>query len=123
MEPESNQVSSTSGIRFIASPLLAHGNVISSTMCLCKSVTFSPLAFSNSATDPNTRYFLHSSHCHTGITLAQNRWREIDQSRAPSSHLPNLPSLMCSGDQLIFLASLMALSFTSVTFTNNEDVA
>src|SRR3989344_967493 len=123
MEPESNHVSRTSGTRFIVPPHFSQAKIISSTICLCRSVTFSPLAFSNSATDPNTRYLLHASHCHTGITLAQNRWREIDQSRAPSSHLPNLPSLMCSGDQFIFLASLMALSFTSITFTNHEDVA
>src|SRR3989338_5261689 len=99
------------------------GTVTSSTMCLCRSSIFLPLASSSSAALPNTFCFLHASQRHTGMTLAQKRWREMDQSRAPSSHLPNLPSLICSGDQLIFLASLSALSFTSITFTNHDDVA
>src|SRR3989344_6885483 len=123
MEPESNHVSRTSGTRFIVPPHFSQAKIISSTICLCRSVTFSPLAFSNSATDPNTRYLLHASHCHTGITLAQNRWREIDQSRAPSSHLPNLPSLMCSGDQLTFFAFRSRSSLILVTETNHDEVA
>src|SRR5699024_12057415 len=42
-----------------------------------------------------------SSLIHTGIGVPQYRFREMDQSRAPSSHLPNCPCLMCSGTQVI----------------------
>ena len=43
---------------------------------------------------------------HTGIGQPQYRLREIDQSIAPSSHLPNWPSRMCSGTQVISLVEL-----------------
>src|SRR5438552_2686823 len=102
IEPESNQVSNTSDTRFILPPQLQE-NSTSSTTSLCKSFTKTPLAFSSWAADSNTCSFLQASHRQTGIVLAQKRWREIDQSRAPASHCPNLPSFTCSGDQLIFL--------------------
>src|SRR3989344_5070443 len=98
-------------------------NGISSTMCLCKSSIFLPLASSSSVALPNTRTVLHFSHFQIGITLAQNRCREIDQSLAPSSHLPHLPRLMCSGDQLIGSAAFNNFSFSSSIFTNHDDVA
>src|SRR3989344_2760526 len=132
MEPESNQVSNTSGTRrIIPLPAFAeasagkhsHGTVISSTMCLCKSFTFFPLASSSSEALPNTFSFLHFSHFHIGITLAQKRWRETDQSRAPKSQSPKRPSLICAGDQLMFLAFLSKSSLSFVTETNHDDVA
>src|SRR3989344_1706702 len=122
MEPESNHVSNTSGMRFIVPPHW-HCTVISSTMCLWRLSIFLPLASSSAATLPKMRFVLHFSHIHTGITLAQKRWREIDQSRAPSSHLPQRPSLMCLGDQLMAFAFLSRLSFIFVTETNHELVA
>src|SRR3990167_1794750 len=99
------------------------GTVTSSTMCLCKSSIFFPLASSSSAALPNTLCFLHASQRHMGMTLAQNRWREMDQSRAPSSHLPNLPSLMCAGDQFTASAFFSKFSFIFVTETNHDEVA
>ena len=48
-----------------------------------------------------SRGYAGSSLFQTGIGLPQNRLREIDQSRVFSSHLPNWPSLMCSGTQRI----------------------
>src|SRR3989344_8257091 len=100
-----------------------HENSISDLMCLCKSSIFFPLASSSSAAEPNTRMVLHFSHFQIGITLAQNRCREIDQSLAPSSHLPHRPRLMCSGDQLICFALSRSISFCSSIFTNHDDVA
>src|SRR3989344_5719641 len=121
MEPESNHVSKTSGMRRIVPPH-AQVAVISSTMCLWRSSTFFPLASSSSEALPNTRFVLHFSQIHTGITLAQKRWRLIDQSRAPSSHLPHRPSLMCSGDQLIGRALSRICFFCASIFTNHDEV-
>src|SRR3990167_10251111 len=105
-------------------PHFLQANVTRSTTCLCRSATVWPLAASSSAAEPNTICSPHAwSHCQIGITDAQKRWREMDQSRAPSSHLPNRPSLMCSGVQPIFWASLMALVLILVTETNHDEVA
>src|SRR3989338_6176956 len=134
MEPESNQVSKTSGTRFMSPPHFSHLNVISSTICLCKSSTFCPLNSSNSFIEPKILVFTHLCfapllpsislvHLQIGITEAQNLCREIDQSRAPSSHCPNRPSFMCAGIQLIFLTNLIASGFTASTFTNHDEVA
>jgi hypothetical protein len=49
--------------------------------------------------------------------------REIDQSRAPSSHLPNWPSRMCSGTQVICWFSSTIRSRNCVTCTNHESTA
>src|SRR3989338_7566410 len=122
MEPESNHVSNTSGMRLIFSPHV-HGTRISSTICLCRLSTFFPLASSSSEALPNTCSFLQFSHFHIGITLAQKRWREIDQSRAPKSQSPKRPSFMCAGDQLMFFALLSKSSLSFVTETNHDDVA
>ena len=59
----------------------------------------------------------------TGIGDPQNRFREIDQSLAPSSHLPNWPSLMCAGTQLICWFSSTIRSRNRVTATNQDDTA
>src|ERR1035437_4380922 len=104
-------------------PPHSHGTVISSTMCLWRSGTVFPLASSSSATPPNTRIFLQVSQRHIGMALAQKRWREIDQSRAPSSYLPKRPSFMCFGDHEIFSAFARRFSFIFVTETNHDDVA
>jgi hypothetical protein len=56
-----------------------------------------------------------SSEVHTGIGEPQNRLRLIDQSRAFSSHLPKLPSLTCSGTQLISWLSSTIRSRIAVT--------
>ncbi|SLJ83199.1 Uncharacterised protein [Mycobacteroides abscessus subsp. abscessus] len=45
------------------------------------------------------------------------------QSRAPSSHLPNWPSRMCSGTQVICLFSSTIRSRNLVTATNQEGTA
>ena len=46
----------------------------------------------------------HSSHFQIGIGLAQNLCLLIDQSLAPSNHLPKRPLFKYSGFQLISLA-------------------
>ena len=51
----------------------------------------------------------------------QNRLRVIDQSRAFSSHLPNEPSLVCSGTQLICWLSSSIRSLNAVTSTNHDE--
>ena len=63
------------------------------------------------------------SDFHTGIGLPQNRFREIDQSRAFSSHLPNWPSLTCSGVHSIRWLSSTMRSLNFVTATNHDDTA
>jgi hypothetical protein len=55
----------------------------------------------NSARLPIQVIFPQASQRQIGSGLPQYRLRLIAQSRAPSSHLPNLPSLMCSGTQEI----------------------
>jgi hypothetical protein len=54
---------------------------------------------------------------------AQNRLRLIDQSRAPSSHLPNWPSRTWEGIQLISWLSSTSRSRTAVTSTYQDDTA
>ena len=67
------------------------------------------------------RGYAGSSLCHTGTGLPQNRLRVIDQSRAFSSHLPNWPSLMCSGTQRISWLSSSIRSLIAVTSTNHDE--
>ncbi len=55
--------------------------------------------------------------------MPQYRLRLIDQSRAPDSHLPNWPSLMCSGTQVICWLSSTIRSRNSLTRTNQLDTA
>ncbi|SKY35721.1 Uncharacterised protein [Mycobacteroides abscessus subsp. abscessus] len=45
------------------------------------------------------------------------------QSRAPSSHLPNWPSRMCAGDQVICLFSSIMRSLIGSTATNHDGTA
>ena len=69
------------------------------------------------------RGYAGSSLRQTGMGEPQKRLRLIDQSRAPSSHMPNRPSLTWDGTQLIsWLVSIMR-SRISVTFTNHEEIA
>ena len=49
--------------------------------------------------------------------------RLMFQSLAPSSHLPNWPSRMCSGDHSICLLSSTIRSRNVVTATNHEGTA
>ena len=53
----------------------------------------------------------------------QKRLREIDQSRAPASHLPKMPSLMWPGNQSISWLSSTMRSRMAVTRTNQEETA
>ena len=53
----------------------------------------------------------------------QKRLRLIDQSRAPSSHLPNWPSRMVSGIQWISWFSSTMRSRNSLTRTYHEERA
>jgi len=64
-----------------------------------------------------------SSDFHTGIGLPQKRFREIDQSRVFSSHLPNWPSLVCSGTQVISWLSSSIRSRIAVVATNHDETA
>ena len=64
-----------------------------------------------------------SSLTHTGMGAPQKRLREMDQSRAPASHLPKIPSLMCSGTQVISWLSSTMRSRMAVTRTNQEPTA
>ncbi len=63
------------------------------------------------------------SDFHTGIGLPQKRFREIDQSRAFSSHLPNWPCLMWSGIQSICSLSSSMRALILVTSTNQLETA
>ncbi len=79
----------------------------------------------SSCREPNTSRCVHStpSHSHTGIGDPQKRLREIDQSRAFSSHLPNWPCLTFSGIQLICSFSSSIRSLIWVTSTYQEEIA
>ena len=61
-----------------------------------------------------------SSLFQTGTGAPQKRLRVIDQSRAPSSHLPNAPSVTYAGTQLISWFSSSIRSLMAVTLTNQE---
>ena len=67
------------------------------------------------------RGYAGSSLFHTGTGLPQNRLRVIDQSRAFSSHLPNWPSRMWSGTQLICWLSSIIRCLNAVTSTNHDE--
>ncbi|MCX8513511.1 MAG: hypothetical protein ORN26_00320, partial [Candidatus Pacebacteria bacterium] len=58
---------------------------------------------------------------HIGNGAPQYLCLDTAQSLAPSSHLPNLPSLICSGTQPILLFSDNNLSLIAGTFTNQDD--
>ena len=101
------------------------GRVSESMKGRWKSTTSTPKSASSSAIDPYTsvRGYAGSSDTHTGMGAPQKRLREIDQSRAPASHLPKTPSLMWSGVQLICWLSSTMRSRIAVTRTNHEDTA
>jgi hypothetical protein len=84
-----------------------------------------PKSRSSSSSDPYTsmRGYAGSSDLHTGIGEPQYRLREIDQSRALASHLPNCPSFTFSGTQVICWFSSSIRSLISVTRTNHDDTA
>jgi hypothetical protein len=63
------------------------------------------------------------SDIHTGIGEPQYRLREIDQSRAPSSHLPNWPSRTCSGNLVISRLSSTMRSRYALTCKYHESSA
>src|SRR4051794_14845316 len=101
------------------------GRVSSSMPGRCRSVTVTPKSRASSSNDPytSTRGYAGSSDFHTGIGEPQNRVRLIDQSRAPASHLPNWPSLTCSGAQSICWLSSTIRSRNVLTATNHDDTA
>ena len=78
-----------------------------------------------SSNDPytSTRGYIGSSEVHTGIGEPQKRFREIDQSRALASHLPNCPSWMCPGTHSTCRFSSTIRSLIFVTATNHDDTA
>src|SRR3712207_7331070 len=69
----------------------------------CRSVTFTPKSRSSSSSEPytSTRGYCGSSDFHTGIGEPQNRLREIDQSRAPSSRSEEHTSELQSRQYLV----------------------
>ncbi len=101
------------------------GRVNSSMYVRCRSVTGTPKSASSSAIEPYTsiRGYAGSSDLQIGIGVPQKRFRLIDQSRAPDSHLPNCPSLTCSGTQLISPFSSPIRSLILVTSTNQLETA
>src|SRR3989344_1406814 len=74
--------------------------------------------FFNSSREPMAVTFPLASF-QIGKGLAQKRWREIDQSRAPRSHLPKRPSFICAGNHVIPFAFLNKFSLIFVTETNH----
>ena len=128
MEPDSNQQSSTSGTRRIVDCPVGSsglGRVRSSTAGRCRSVISVPKSRWSSSIEPytSTLGYVGSSLFHTGIGEPQNRFRLIAQSRAFSIHLPKLPSLTCSGTQVISWFSSTIRSRNSVTLTNHDEIA
>ena len=69
----------------------------------------------------STRGYFGSSLTHTGIGEPQKRLREMDQSRALASHLPNWPSLTLPGIQLICWFNSSRRGLILVTDTNQEE--
>src|SRR6187401_3541528 len=104
MEPESNHTSTSSGMRRI-SPPQAQGSTTSSMYGLCRSSGSGSLAPSrrSSSTLPTERFASHVWQTQMGIGVPQYRSREMAQSLFSSSQLPNRPSPVSGGYQLIFL--------------------
>src|SRR6056300_430888 len=128
MDPESNQTSKTSGIRrIIDTPLGSSGlgRTNSSIAGRCRSSGFTPKSHSSSSSDPYTSIRGKSglSLFHTGIGEPQYLLREIDQSLALESHLPNWPSLTLAGTHVISSFNSSMRSRISVTRTNQLDTA
>ena len=122
MEPDSNQQSSTSGTRRIVERPVGSsglGRVRASMKGRCRSSGRTPKSRSSSSSEPYTsmRGYAGSSLRHTGMGEPQNRLRLIDQSRAPSSHMPKRPSRTWSGTQLICWFSSESRSRMAVTCT------
>src|SRR3990172_7337617 len=110
----------TSAIRVISFPHL-HFIFIPSIHGLCKSISLSEnffIDFSFSSLTLPMTSSLPQEHFQTGSGVPQNLNLDNAQSFAPSSHFPNLPSLMCSGSQLISLFSSTILSLTLLTRIN-----
>src|SRR5690606_40807370 len=84
-----------------------------------------PKSRSSSSSEPyaSTRGYSGSSLFQIGIGEPQYRLREIDQSRAFASHLPNWPSLTFSGTQVICWLSSPMRSLMSGTRTNQLETA
>src|SRR3989344_2471147 len=94
----------TSGTLVIKFLHLLHFIFTSSIKGLCKSISFFiPDKSFNSLMLPTIISFLHLSHLHIGKGVPQNFFLDKAQSFAPSNQFPNLPSLICSGTQIIFL--------------------
>ena len=101
------------------------GRVSSSMFGRCRSLGRTPKSRSSSSSEPYTsvRGWFGSSETHTGIGEPQYRFREMFQSRAFSSHLPNWPSRMCSGTHLMRWLSSTIRSRNRLTATNQDDTA
>ncbi len=97
--------------------------MMSSTKCLCRSSTVRPPFASSSAREPTHSVLPHSGHRQIGMGFPQKRLREIAQSRASGSQLPNLPVFRCAGIQVIasLAASIAGLIFS--TLTNHDPTA
>jgi len=72
----------------------------------------------NSFIEPTQTSLVFSVFCQTGIADHQYLFLEIFQSFAHSTHLPNLPVLIISGTQFIFIlfATILSLIFSTATY-------
>src|SRR5699024_2733520 len=134
IDPESNQTSKTSSTRRIMDLPVGSsgfGRTSSSIQGRCRSTSPSvfrgslPKACSSSDREPSSSssVWLGSWDSHTGMGEPQYRLREIDQSRAFSSHFPNWPCLTLPGIQLMSSLMRNMSSLKSVTLTYQEVIA
>src|SRR5688572_33271045 len=103
IDPESNQASMTSGVRFMVppQPLCEQGQVYASMKGLCGSKSAGnglPAFWASSVNAPTaSTCFELASHIHTGSGVPQYRSREIAQSTLFLSHSPNRPERISGG--------------------------
>src|SRR6266851_4857845 len=108
-----------------AVPPHLHLTCILSTPFRCNSNSFGgcEASLTSSAFEPITVCSPHFSHVQIGSGTPQYRWRDITQSRAPSSQSWNLLDPAHSGTHRTFWFSLSIFSLMEVTLTNHWSVA
>ena len=102
---------------------LSDGTSMWSIESRCMSVGRTPVAASNSSSDPMQRTSEKSSFAHSGMGVPQKREREMAQSRAPSSQLRKRAERTKSGTHIVLSLLTSSRSLIASTLTNHDGTA
>src|SRR5713226_8596735 len=124
IDPESYQVSMTSGTRCARPPHFGQVITTSSTNGRCGSSPdrSRPASSDSSASEP-AQVTCSSLQSHSGSGVPQYRVRDNAQSTLLRSHSPYRPCLMVGGCQLVFSFSASSSSLTAVVRMYQEGCA